>query len=173
MVATTQEKFTARMERIAEDRDVDLVIDKTYANIGTYAFQPKESFAPILAFPFDFQEGRGRFVPVIGGADPGPLGPRTEDSEVGFSGIEGAVFDLVALRVEELLDAAGATPRPDEFIRITFGREDVLEWASDSDGEVDEETALARAEEWGKQIESTATQLCSEQLCSAVLTGEP
>lgn len=59
----------------------------------------------------------------------------------------------------------------EEFIRIVFSTDEVLCWASD--GDVDEALALERAREWAKHVEKTATQLCSEQLCSVVMTGQP
>lgn len=106
----TQEKFTLAMRRIAIARDLDLIIDTTYANVGLFSFQRHDSFAPILTFPFNFQGAKGSFTPTIGGSDPGPLGPRHEDTPLGFLNVEGDGFDMVALRVEELLDAAGVRP---------------------------------------------------------------
>lgn len=170
MAFTTQGKFTAAMQRIADARDLDLVVDGPYSNVGTYTFQRRKSFAPLLSFPFNFDGGKGRFTPVSGGPDPGPLGPRHEQTALGFSRVVGEEFDKVVVRVEELLDSSGVSPE-EEFIRIVFSTDDVLSWASD--GDVDEALAVERAREWSKHIENAATQLCSQQLCSAVTTGEP
>lgn len=109
----TQEKFTAAMRRLAEARDLDLIVDTSgYSNVGTYAFQRRDSFDPILFFPFNFQGAKASFVAVIGGSDPGPLGPRHEETSGGFSGVEGDDFDKVVLRIEEVLDGSGALLRP-------------------------------------------------------------
>lgn len=57
------------------------------------------------------------------------------------------------------------------FIRVTFTGEDVLGMAAEVG--VDETTAIQRAEEWGKHIQDTATQLCSEQLLAAIRDNQP
>lgn len=106
----TQEKFTATMRKVAEARDLDLVVDTDYSNVGTFAFQRRSSFAAILVFPFNFQGSKGNFVTGVGYESPGPLGPRHEDNARGFSKVEGEDFDLVVLRVEEILDGIGCRP---------------------------------------------------------------
>lgn len=171
MSTTTQEKFTAKLQRLADERQLDLVIESSYTNIGHFCFQRQEGFDPLLRFPFNFQPEYSSFSATT--KDPGALGYREPGSSRRFGGLKGAELDLAVVRVAELLDRAGALPVEVEapFIRIVFGRDDVLQWAEG--GTVDEATALARAGEWARQIEDAATNLCSEQLRSAVLTGQP
>lgn len=107
---TTQQKFTAALQRIADERGLDLVSDGAYANVGTFSFQLPEGFESILSFPFDFQRNRASFVPVIGGKEPGPLGARNEEDGSGFSGVEGEDFNLVVTRVAEILNGSGCAP---------------------------------------------------------------
>lgn len=53
---TTQQKFMERMEGIAERRQVDFVVDYSYAtNMGRAMFQHKGEFKPLVSFKFDFQ----------------------------------------------------------------------------------------------------------------------
>lgn len=58
---TTQQKFMAALERLAEKHDVDLVTDHTYSNTGEVAFQPYAAFQPLLTFRFNFQTGYASF----------------------------------------------------------------------------------------------------------------
>lgn len=167
MSTTTQEKFTKAMQRIADARNLDLVVDKAYSNVGTYAFQRHNSFDPILVFPFMFQEARGQFCPssAIGKGDPGPLGPRSEDDHRAFYGIEGKDYDLVVLRVEEVLDGSGALA-PEPLISLAFSREDVDAMAEERG--IDRDLAWTRAQAWSKTIEERAVERINESLADAI-----
>jgi len=57
------------------------------------------------------------------------------------------------------------------FIDITFTATDVLSMA-EAHG-IDPDTAIERAQEWGRHIEGTMSGYCSEQLESAVRTNQP
>jgi hypothetical protein len=57
----TQTKFESALASMAESEKVDLIIDKSYANMGTYSFQPRGRFEPLFAFPFSWSEDRGSF----------------------------------------------------------------------------------------------------------------
>jgi hypothetical protein len=172
MSTTTQEKFTNAMKRIADARRLDLVVDKAYSNVGAYAFQRRDSFDPILAFPFTFQEARGQFCSSSGisNGDPGPLGPRSEDDQRGFYGIEGKDYDLVVLRVEEVLDGSGALA-PEPLISLAFSREDVDAMADELG--IDRDLAWARAQAWRKTIEERAVERINESLYDAVADDTP
>jgi hypothetical protein len=56
-----QEKFQAAIQEIADERDLDLIVEHRYANSGSYSFQPRGGFEPVLRFPFDFQTGYPSF----------------------------------------------------------------------------------------------------------------
>lgn len=63
-----------------------------------------------------------------------------------------------------------------EYIRIVYTEEDVLFLAAQAreDGiEVTDEQALERAENWGRYITSTASEMCSEQLSSVIASDTP
>jgi hypothetical protein len=95
----TQEKFTAAMRKLAEERDLELIVEPTYANSGYYSLQPRESFDPVLRFPFDFRTGYSSFADGVG--EPGPLGMRTGGSP--WSCVRGGEHDEVLARVGEIL----------------------------------------------------------------------
>jgi hypothetical protein len=61
MSLTTQEKFMAQMEAIAEEFGLDFVCDSRYANTGTIRFQPQSSFSTLVEFSYDFQSGYASF----------------------------------------------------------------------------------------------------------------
>jgi hypothetical protein len=91
----------------------------------------------------------------------------TDDGKVAHGGINHPEYHpTVVAMLAGLAERVG-----EEFIRIVFSAGDVLEWAEDAG--VEAETALARAREWGKHVQDTATALCSEQLQAAVITGQP
>jgi hypothetical protein len=96
----TQEKFTAAMRRLAEERDLELIVEDTYPGCGYYSLQPRASFEAVLRFPFDFRIGYSSFAVGIG--DPGPLGLRGDDTP--YSCVRGGEHDAVLTRVAELLD---------------------------------------------------------------------
>lgn len=102
----SQEKFTAAMRRLAEERDIDLLVNQSWANTGRFVFQRRGSFAAILEFPFNFQTDYSSFS---SGAGEGPLG-RSPSGGV-WSYVQGADHDLLIARIGALLDhriAAGA-----------------------------------------------------------------
>lgn len=102
----TQEKFTAAMRRLAEERDLELIVEHTYPGCGYYSLQPYASFEAVLRFPFDFRTGYSSFAVGIG--DPGPLGLR--EGGTPYSCVRGGEHDEVLTRVAKLLDE-GAEPR--------------------------------------------------------------
>ena len=57
----TQAKFEKALESVAKTHEVDLVIDKTYANLGTYSFEKPASFDPVMKFPFSWSNGSASF----------------------------------------------------------------------------------------------------------------
>jgi hypothetical protein len=67
----TQQKFTAAMQRLADERDLDLLVNHSWANTGRFVFQRHGSFEPLLEFPFNFQTDYSSFG---SGAGHGPLG---------------------------------------------------------------------------------------------------
>jgi 8-oxo-dGTP pyrophosphatase MutT (NUDIX family) len=103
-----QEKFTAAMRELAEERNLELIVEHTYAGSGYYSLQPRESFDPVLRFPFDFRTGYSSFVGGVG--DPGPLGLRADDSP--WSCVRGGEHDEVLARVTEILVECEAESRP-------------------------------------------------------------
>ena len=53
-----QEKFQAAMQKFADERDLDLVIEHDWANTGRHSGRPREGFGPVLRFAFDGRELR-------------------------------------------------------------------------------------------------------------------
>ncbi len=98
----TQEKFTTAMRRLAEERDLELIVEDTYPGCGYYSLQPCASFAAVLRFPFDFRTGYSSFAEGIGA--PGPLGLRKGGTP--YSCVRGGEHDEVLDRVAEILDKA-------------------------------------------------------------------
>jgi hypothetical protein len=101
-----QEKFRAAMQRIADERDLDLIVEHDYANTGWYSFQPRDGFEPILRFPFNFQTGYSAFGQA---GLPGPLGPNPAGGYWGL--VRGGEHELVIARVKALLDGEPDTRR--------------------------------------------------------------
>lgn len=98
----TRKKFTAALQRIADEREVDLIVDGTYANTGTYRFQARDSFAPLLEFSFNFQSDYTSLGPS--GANDGPLGPRGGGRR-GWGYLRtGGELDEAIERIKETLD---------------------------------------------------------------------
>lgn len=69
------------------------------------------------------------------------------------------------------LPDAWKKPEPEQIIRAVFTTEDVEGIAADNN--IDLETALDRAREWGKAIGDTLVSYGNEQLESVILTGNP
>jgi hypothetical protein len=101
-----QEKFTAAMQRITDERDLDLVVETEWSNTGWYSFQPREAFEPLLRFPYDFQTGYSGFGQA---GLPGPLGPNPQGAH--WSHVRGGEHELVIARVVALLDGGPDTVR--------------------------------------------------------------
>jgi hypothetical protein len=55
MATTTQDKFEDAMEAIALEMDLDLLLDKTYSNVGRITFQEKDLWHDLLTFGFSHQ----------------------------------------------------------------------------------------------------------------------
>jgi hypothetical protein len=102
------EKFTAAMRSLAEERDLELVVEHTYASSGYFSLQRPESFDPVLRFPFDFRTGYSSFAEGIG--EPGPLGLRPDNAPYSF--VRGGEHDGVLARVAVLLDEADRSQPP-------------------------------------------------------------
>ena len=100
----TQEKFTAAVGELAEERGFELIVEVTYPNSGYYSLQPRGSFDPVLRFPFDFRTGASSFTEGIG--KPGPLGRR--DDGTPYSCVQGGEHDEVLARVARILDGCRA-----------------------------------------------------------------
>lgn len=98
MSTTTQSKFTTAMQRLADERDLELVVDHAYANTGTYSFQKPDRFDALLQFPFTFHHGYSSFT----SAPDHPLGPGPKGGP--WSYVQGAEHDLLIGRVTEVLD---------------------------------------------------------------------
>lgn len=94
-----QEKFTAALRELAEEHDLDLVVEHAYANTGFFSFQPRGSFEPVVRFPFGFQTGYSTFASGVG---PGPLGMNPKGGLWRF--VEGGEHDVVLARVAVILD---------------------------------------------------------------------
>jgi|GEM_PF-1857845 len=95
-----QEKFTAALRKLCEERDLELIVEDTYAHSGFFSLQHPESFEAVLRFPFDFRTGFSSFAEGIG--DPGPLGAQADGSP--YSCVRGGDHDEVLARVDALLD---------------------------------------------------------------------
>jgi hypothetical protein len=107
-----QEKFTAALRKLAEERDLDLIVEPIYANSGYYSLQPPESFDPVLCFPFDFRVGYSSFAGGVG--KPGPLGLRSSGSP--WNCVRGGEHDEVLAYVVEILDGrVGESSRSGEL----------------------------------------------------------
>lgn len=65
-MTSTQQKFMNAMQRLADEVELDLVVDTTYANCGRVIFQPRETFDAKLAFTFNFQQGYASFQDIVG-----------------------------------------------------------------------------------------------------------
>jgi hypothetical protein len=101
-----QEKFGAAIHEIADERELDLVIERDYANTGHYSFQPRGGFEPVLRFPFNFQTGYSSFN---AGGRPGPLGCSPKGGP--WSYVEGGEHEQVLARVVAVLDGEPDTDR--------------------------------------------------------------
>jgi hypothetical protein len=101
-----QEKFQSALEGIAEERDLDLVVEHNYANTGWYSFQPPAGFEPVLRFPFNFQTGYSSFD---AGAGPTSLGGGPRGGA--WSHVEGGDHEKMLARVRALLDGGPDTVR--------------------------------------------------------------
>lgn len=60
MATTTQAKFFEQLEVVAATYKYDLVINKSFANEGTFRFENPGSFTPVLEAGFSFQGDRLR-----------------------------------------------------------------------------------------------------------------
>lgn len=113
-MSSTQQKFEQRLQKIAEQQNVDLVKDATYSNVGTYSFQVHDKFKPLFTFPFNWSGRSGSFdsrnahVPesevqtlqfLVGPSQANPagvwLGVTDEDLEDALLRIEGLVIESV------------------------------------------------------------------------------
>lgn len=52
---STQDAFLQRLELIAEEADLDIRIDKSWANVGHVHFCYRDELQPIASLRFDFQ----------------------------------------------------------------------------------------------------------------------
>jgi hypothetical protein len=95
-----QEKFTAALRKLCEERDLELIVEDTYPGSGHFSLQRPESFDPVLRFPFEFRTGYTSFAEGIG--DPGSLGTQPDDSP--YSCVRGGEQDEVLACVTEILD---------------------------------------------------------------------
>jgi hypothetical protein len=139
----TKEKFETALRKIAEDRDLDLVIEHSYANIGHYAFQPRDSFEPVIRFPFDFQHGYSNFATC---ADPEPLGRNQMGGR--WSGVRGGAHDQILTRVKAKLD----------------GTPDAIRYLVSSDGDT-----VARLE--ACSVYEVPADWTTDDLAEAITTG--
>ncbi|MBS1895594.1 MAG: hypothetical protein JST59_30205 [Actinobacteria bacterium] len=101
-----QEKFQAAMQKIADERDLDLVVEHDYANTGWYSFQSRDGFEPTLRFPFGFHRGYSNFS---GGGRPGPLGRSPRGGP--WTYVEGGQHEELIAHVRALLDGEPDTVR--------------------------------------------------------------
>jgi hypothetical protein len=101
-----QEKFQAAMQKIADEHDLDLVVETGWANTGWYSFQPRAAFEPLLRFPYDFQKGYSSFNAA---GRIGPLGPNPKGGY--WSHVQGGEHELAIARVRALLDGEPDTVR--------------------------------------------------------------
>lgn len=58
---SSQQKFEQAIQQLADDRDLDLIVDRGAANTGQIRFQREGSFATILLIRFNFQSGYASF----------------------------------------------------------------------------------------------------------------
>lgn len=100
---TIQEKFRRAMQRLATERDLDLVVEPESPETGWYSFQPHDTFEPVLRFPYSFRSGCSTFSR---GGRPGPLG--RDRAGVMWGTVEGGGHDRVIARVRTLLDGEPA-----------------------------------------------------------------
>lgn len=68
---STQDRFERELERIADARDLELTIDREYANVGTYRILDPGSFDPLLSLAFNWSAGAVRLVPPPDHSDVG------------------------------------------------------------------------------------------------------
>ncbi|HVX32803.1 MAG TPA: hypothetical protein VHA80_06635 [Solirubrobacterales bacterium] len=101
-----QEKFQAAMQKIADERDLDLVVERTYANSGWYSFQPRAGFDPVLRFGFNFLIGYSEF---LAGGCPDLLVLDPRDGR--WNHVEGGQRDLLVAAVRSVLDGGPGTLR--------------------------------------------------------------
>jgi hypothetical protein len=101
-----QEKFQTAMQKVADERDIDLVVEAIWANTGWYSFQPREGFEPLLRFSYNFQDGYSSFD--AGGSEGSPglsaLGGA-------WSYVRGGDHERVITWVRSILDGAPGTAR--------------------------------------------------------------
>lgn len=110
---TTQEKFTAAMQALADERQgVELVIDRSYSNVGTYSFEFEGDFDPLLVIPFAFNGRRADFS-SHGTND--VLGKNANGGS--FSATEDGGYAAVIERVAELLNTFATIDRIPELLR--------------------------------------------------------
>jgi hypothetical protein len=96
---TTQTKFTDTMRRLAEERDLDLLVNTNWANTGRFVFQHHDQFDPLLEFPYAFHPDYASFN---GGGGDGPLGRSATDGP--WSYVQGGDLNRLVERITELLD---------------------------------------------------------------------
>jgi hypothetical protein len=96
----TQDKFTAAAQKLADEREgIELVIDKSWANVGTYSFEREGEFEPILVVPFSFNNRSGDFA---GHGTNNVLGRNLHGGC--FTATEGEGYELVLQRIGAILD---------------------------------------------------------------------
>ena len=103
-----QERFQAAIQKTADERDLDLIVEHTYSNTGWYSFHPRGGFEPVLRFPFNFQTGYSSFG-SMSGRDPGPLG--LGPSGAPWINVRGGEHEQVIARVRAILDGEPDTVR--------------------------------------------------------------
>jgi hypothetical protein len=101
-----QEKFQAAMQKIADERDLDLVVEAEWANTGWFSFQPRDAFEPLLRLSYNFQDGYSSFA-----VDPqtGTLARGARGSA--WRGVRGGEHERVIAWVRSMLDGAPGTVR--------------------------------------------------------------
>lgn len=57
-MSPAQEKFFRLLEEWCHDEGLELVVSKSFSNVGTLYIQNKDSFQTFLELHFDFQSGR-------------------------------------------------------------------------------------------------------------------
>lgn len=103
----TQEKFIGRLEELADDLKLQLIVDHGYANTGVISFHFHDSFEPLLRFGFHFDGGTGSFGNLheaIGKNENGGL----------WTATTGGTFDVVIDKISEYLarNLAGVEGHP-------------------------------------------------------------